>query len=197
MNPEPWHQTLNPKPSKLQVRAAFLLNPKPPKSLNPKPLWNHRYEPLFPYFAEEKKEVAFKVMVDTYVTDDSGTGVVHQAPAFGEDDYRVCLAHGVISKGESVPCPIDEDGRFTDKVPDFKGMHVKEADKPILAHLKPTGRLVKSGAIKHSYPFCWRSDTPLIYRAVPSWFVKVRNPQPQTGNRKTLDPECQTLIPKP
>jgi isoleucyl-tRNA synthetase len=132
-----------------------------------------KYEPLFPYFVEDKADVAYRVLTDTYVTDDGGTGIVHQAPAFGEDDYRVCLKHGVVAKGEAVPCPIDDDGRFTEKVPDFKGLHVKEADKPILAHLKPGGRLVKSGAIKHSYPFCWRSDTPLIYRVIPSWFVKV------------------------
>jgi len=91
----------------------------------------------------------------------------------GEDDYRVCLKEGIIAKGETVPCPVDDDGRFTAVVTDFVGMHVKDADKDILAKLKSMGRLVKSGSIKHSYPFCWRSDTPLIYKAVPSWFVKV------------------------
>jgi len=145
------------------------------KECKGKDLEGLKYEPLFPYFVEDKAEVAYRVLTDTYVTDDGGTGVVHQAPAFGEDDYRVCLKSGVIVKGEAVPCPIDDDGRFTEKVPDFKGLHVKEADKPILAHLKPGGRLVKSGAIKHSYPFCWRSDTPLIYRVIPSWFVKVES----------------------
>jgi isoleucyl-tRNA synthetase len=89
---------------------------------------------------------------------------VVQAPAFGEDDYRVCLKEGVIAKGESVPCPVDDDGRFTNEVTDFVGQHVKDADKEILAKLKGMGRLVKQGAIKHSYPFCWRSDTPLIYK---------------------------------
>eukprot|EP00292_Cryptomonas_paramecium_P004655 CAMPEP_0113728112 /NCGR_PEP_ID=MMETSP0038_2-20120614/41662_1 /TAXON_ID=2898 /ORGANISM="Cryptomonas paramecium" /LENGTH=809 /DNA_ID=CAMNT_0000659505 /DNA_START=36 /DNA_END=2462 /DNA_ORIENTATION=+ /assembly_acc=CAM_ASM_000170 len=131
-----------------------------------------RYKPLL---AEVKKEKGFRVLVDGYVTDSSGTGVVHQAPAFGEDDYRVCLAAGVIEKGETVPCPVDADGRFTDTVTDFKGMHVKEADKSIQAHLKASGRLLKAGTIVHSYPFCWRSDTPLIYKAVPSWFVKVES----------------------
>lgn len=132
-----------------------------------------RYEPLFPYFAHLKASGAFAVVSDGYVTDDSGTGVVHQAPAFGEDDYRVCIAAGVVEKGEGLPCPVDLSGRFTDEVPDFAGQHVKEADKAIIAAIKAAGRLVDHAALVHSYPFCWRSDTPLIYRAVPSWFVAV------------------------
>jgi isoleucyl-tRNA synthetase len=134
-----------------------------------------KYEPLFPYFVDEYGERAFKVLSDTYVTDSDGTGIVHQAPAFGEDDYRVCLANGVIDKGEKLPCPIDESGRFVAPVVDFAGLGVKEADKKILAEVKRMGRLVKSGNLKHSYPYCWRSDTPLIYRAVPSWFVGVES----------------------
>ncbi|WIA42069.1 hypothetical protein OEZ86_009348 [Tetradesmus obliquus] len=129
------------------------------------------YEPLFPYFADHT--TAFRVVADGYVTDDSGTGVVHQAPAFGEDDYRVCLANGVIAKGEGLPCPIDLNGRFTAEVTDFAGKYVKDADKEIIANIKAAGRLVDHASLNHSYPFCWRSDTPLIYRAVPSWFVKV------------------------
>jgi len=107
------------------------------------------------------------------VTDSSGTGIVHQAPAFGEDDYRVCLANGVIKKGEGIPCPVDESGRFTSVVTDFAGRHVKEADDDICAKLKANKRLVKKSNLTHSYPFCWRSDTPLIYKAVPSWFISV------------------------
>eukprot|EP00955_Chlamydomonas_euryale_P085857 364170-Chlamydomonas_euryale.AAC.2 len=81
------------------------------------------YEPLFPYFVSRFAGRAFRVLSDGYVTDDSGTGVVHQAPAFGEDDNRVCLAHGVIERGaDDVPCPVDLSGRFTDEVPDFAGM---------------------------------------------------------------------------
>ena len=133
------------------------------------------YTPLFPYFADRKANGAFKVCGDSYVTEDSGTGIVHQAPAFGEDDFRVCLAHGVVGKGDSVPCPVNEDGCFTDPVSDFKGHHVKQADKEIIAAVKAAGRLVNAGSIVHSYPFCWRSDTPLIYKAVPSWFVAVED----------------------
>lgn len=132
-----------------------------------------RYEPIFPYFAGEGDKGAFRVILADYVTDSSGTGVVHCAPAFGEDDYRVCLENGVCDKGEGLVCPVDVNGKFTDEVPDFAGLHVKEADKAIIAALKASKRLVKSGQITHSYPYCWRSDTPLIYKAVPSWFVAV------------------------
>jgi isoleucyl-tRNA synthetase len=131
------------------------------------------YTPLFPYFAGEKANGAFRVFSDTYVTDESGTGVVHQAPAFGEDDYRVCMSQSVIKKGEGLVCPVDDSGRFTSEVTDFAGQYVKDADKNIIKHLKANGRLVHSGTFKHSYPFCWRSETPLIYRAVPSWFIRV------------------------
>ncbi|XP_062520478.1 isoleucine--tRNA ligase, cytoplasmic-like [Corticium candelabrum] len=131
------------------------------------------YEPLFHYFAEAKTHGAFRVFSDNYVTDETGTGVVHQAPAFGEDDYRVCMTNNVIKKGERLVCPVDDSGRFTAEVTDFAGQHVKDADKNIIKMLKANGRLVHSGTFKHSYPFCWRSETPLIYRAVPSWFIKV------------------------
>lgn len=104
------------------------------------------------------------MVADTYVTDDSGTGVVHQAPAFGEDDYRVCMASGVVAKGATVPCPVDSAGRFLPEVTHFAGEYVKEADKNIVAHIKSIGRLVDISNLVHSYPFCWRSDTPLLYK---------------------------------
>ena len=114
-------------------------------------------------------------MTDSYVTDDSGTGIVHQAPAFGEDDYRVCMANKVINGEDDLPCPIDASGNFTSEVRDYVGMNVKAADKPIQKDLKAKGRLIRQSQITHSYPFCYRSETPLIYRAVPSWFVRVAN----------------------
>ena len=80
------------------------------------------YEPLFPYFHTLKEQGAFRVVGDGYVTAESGTGIVHQAPAFGEDDYRVCLAHGIIQKGGFLPCPVDDSGVFTDEITDFAGM---------------------------------------------------------------------------
>jgi isoleucyl-tRNA synthetase len=115
------------------------------------------------------------VLNDTYVTADSGTGIVHQAPAFGEDDHRIAREHGVVREDEIPPCPIDESGRFTDEVPEYKGKSVKEADPFIIKDLTKTGRLIVRSDIVHSYPFCWRSGTPLIYRAIPAWFVRVAN----------------------
>ncbi|RKP10622.1 isoleucyl-tRNA synthetase [Thamnocephalis sphaerospora] len=132
------------------------------------------YVPLFDYFAEEFKGRAFKVFTDTYVTDDSGTGIVHNAPGFGEDDLRVCVAHGVVDVDGHIPCPIDDSGRLTERVTDFAGMYIKDADKAIQKHIKNAGRLIRQTQMLHSYPFCWRSDTPLIYRTVPSWFVRVK-----------------------
>lgn len=129
--------------------------------------------PMFDYFAEEFKGQAFKVMVDNYVTDDSGTGIVQNAPAFGEDDYRVCLAHGIITADGHLPCPIDGSGKFTDEVTDYKGMYVKDADKIIQKDIKAKGRMIVQSQFMHSYPFCWRSNTPLIYKAVPAWFIRV------------------------
>jgi len=131
------------------------------------------YKPLFPYFEQMKAKGAFKILCDTYVTEDSGTGVVHQAPYFGEDDNRVCLAHGVIQADGEIICPIDEVGNFVEPVTDFLGQYVKDADKNIIKLLKTNGRLVNASTVKHNYPFCWRSDTPLIYKAVPSWFMRV------------------------
>ncbi|KAJ3241775.1 isoleucine--tRNA ligase [Chytriomyces hyalinus] len=132
------------------------------------------YEPLYDYFIERKGKGSFIVMADTYVTNDSGTGIVHCAPAFGEDDYRVCIDHKVVT-GEDVPCPVDASGVFTSVVRDYVGQYVKDADKPIQKDLKARNRLIRQTQFSHSYPFCWRSDTPLIYKAVPSWFVRVTN----------------------
>ncbi|KAF5322692.1 hypothetical protein D9619_001556 [Psilocybe cf. subviscida] len=132
-----------------------------------------RYVPLFEYFTDQFEDKAFRVVVDTYVTDSDGTGIVHQAPAFGEDDHRIAVANGVIRVDEMPPCPIDDAGIFTKEVSDFAGLHVKAADSPIQKVLKNKGRLIVQSTLNHSYPFCWRSGTPLIYRAIPSWFVKV------------------------
>ena len=133
-----------------------------------------RYEPPFDYF-KKHKDVAFRVLCDGYVTEGSGSGIVHQAPYFGEDDYRVCLANKVITRDQEIICPLDAEGKFTKEVTDFVGQYVKDADKNIIKLLKEKGRLVRAGTHMHSYPFCWRSDTPLIYKAVPSWFVRVEH----------------------
>ncbi|MBL7666141.1 MAG: isoleucine--tRNA ligase [Bacteriovoracaceae bacterium] len=128
-----------------------------------------KYQPLFPFFKDLKSEGAFQIFNDDYVTTTDGTGVVHLAPAFGEDDNRVMKNAGV----KTIVCPIDTAGKFTDEVPAFKGEYVKEADKNIIKALKDQGQLFEQATINHSYPFCYRSDTPLIYRAIPSWYLAV------------------------
>lgn len=132
-----------------------------------------KYMPPFDYFYEAFEEHGFRLLNATYVTADSGTGIVHQAPAFGEDDYRVAVDHKVISPTRLPPNPVNDNGLFTEQVTHFAGQHVKAADKGIIKHLKDSGRLVVDSQLTHNYPFCWRSDTPLIYRAVSTWFVKV------------------------
>ncbi|KAF9049999.1 tRNA synthetases class I-domain-containing protein [Panaeolus papilionaceus] len=130
-----------------------------------------RYVPLFEYFTDQYEDKAFRVVSDTYVTDADGTGIVHQAPAFGEDDHRIAITNGILKEDELPPCPIDDKGHFTKQVSDFAGLHA--ADSPIQKVLKAKGRLVVQSTLNHSYPFCWRSGTPLIYRAIPTWFVRV------------------------
>ena len=127
------------------------------------------YEPLFPYFQDTAEQGAFVVVADDYVTTGDGTGLVHQAPAFGEDDYRVLREHGI----EAFVCPVRMDGTFTAEVTDFAGEFVKDADADIMRYLKDSGALYDRDVTEHAYPFCYRSDTPLIYRAVPSWYVRV------------------------
>ncbi len=126
------------------------------------------YEPLFPYFAEAAAQNAFRTYLGDFVTTEDGTGIVHTAPGFGEDDHRVL-------KGTGVPtiCPVDAECKFTPEVSDYQGMFVKDADKAIMERLKAEGKLVKRDQILHAYPHCWRCSSPLIYRAVGSWFVDV------------------------
>jgi isoleucyl-tRNA synthetase len=132
-----------------------------------------QYEPLFPYFTSWAARGAFKVYAGEFVSNDSGTGIVHCAPGFGEDDFQLCMSVGLIEKGGEIVCPMDDNGAFTSEVTDWAGVYVKTADDRIIQRLKENGRLVKAGTITHAYPFCWRSDTPLFYRAVPSWFIKI------------------------
>ena len=126
------------------------------------------YEPMFPYFAGFKAKGAFRVIPADFVSTEDGTGVVHIAPGFGEDDSRV----GQVEKLPA-PCPVDEEGRFTAEIPDYQGREVKEADADIIKRLRHEGKLVHQAVINHSYPHCWRCDTPLIYRAISAWYVKV------------------------
>ena len=132
-------------------------------------LKNKKYRPLFDNFITEEKNGAFQILNDDYVRTDTGTGIVSIAPAFGEDDNRVMKQAGI----SSLVCPVDDAGKFTEEVPSYKGLYVKDADKKIIEDLKISSKLYEQSAIYHSYPFCYRSDTPLIYRSIPSWYVRV------------------------
>lgn len=138
------------------------------KTLKGRELVEKKYEPLFDFFSDLEKQGAFRVISSDHVTTESGTGIVHMAPAFGEEDYYACQKHQV-----PLVNPIDDDGMFTKEVPPYAGKRVKEADKDIIADLKKAGKVFKHDTIQHSYPYCYRSDTPLIYKAVSSWFVAV------------------------
>ncbi len=124
------------------------------------------YRPLFDFFAGQPR--AFRVLGADFVATDEGTGIVHLAPGFGEDDQRACEAEGI-----AVVCPVDSQGRFTDEVPRYSGVQVFEANSQIVEDLRKSGSLLAEGTYTHSYPHCWRTDTPLIYRAVSSWFIRV------------------------
>ncbi len=127
-----------------------------------------KYEPLFPYFSGMRAEGAFRVITADFVSTEDGTGVVHIAPGFGEDDAAAGKANGI-----PAVCPIDEECKFTPLVGDYAGVYVKDADKDIIRRLKDEGKLVHRGTIKHNYPHCWRDDSPLIYKAVSTWFVSI------------------------
>ncbi|MEL0261473.1 MAG: class I tRNA ligase family protein, partial [Aquiluna sp.] len=122
-----------------------------------------RYERLFDFFVGDRFETenAWQVLVGEYVTADEGTGIVHQAPAYGEDDQLLCSAAGIPTY-----VSIDEQGKFTSLVEPYQGQHVFEANKPITQDLKAMGRLLRQASYDHSYPHCYRCKNPLIYKAV-------------------------------
>lgn len=138
------------------------------KTMLGKELAGMQYEPLFPHFAAMREQGAFRVIVDSFVTLDDGTGLVHTAPGFGESDFFACEKAGI-----PVVCPVDQNGLFTQEVSEFAGRFVKDCDKEIIRLLKQQGAVLRHETIRHRYPFCWRSDTPLIYKAVSTWFVAV------------------------
>ncbi len=127
------------------------------------------YEPIFPCYAG--KPNAFVVATDDYVTTTDGTGLVHNSPAYGEDDFRVCQALGI-----TLEDPMDESCAFTAPAPEeYRGRFCKDCDKDIIKALKATGKLVHQTTIVHSYPFCDRTDTPLIYRAIDAWYIRIED----------------------
>lgn len=137
-----------------------------------------QYQPLFTYFVDDFSD-CFQVIGADYVEAGEGTGLVHQAPAFGQEDYDAAQAAGFISPQRLPPCPVNEKGEFTSEVSEYAGLHVKTADKAILRDLRATGRLLVESQVTHVDKFCWRSDTQLIRRAVSSWFIKVADSVPE------------------
>jgi isoleucyl-tRNA synthetase len=135
-------------------------------NLTGKDLLGRKYLPLFSYFKEHKN--AFQIVAADYVTTEEGSGIVHQAPAYGEDDFYVCKNHEI-----ELVDPIDDDGLFTASVPDLQGLYFKDADKIVCKNLKEQGLLLKHETLVHKYPFDERTNTPLMYKAVPAWFVAV------------------------
>lgn len=127
-----------------------------------------KYEPIFDYVDSESE--SHYVTSGDFVSLDEGSGIVHVAPAFGEDDYDLCQEEGV-----SLVNPVNESGQFTEKVPDYEGKFVKEADDDIMRRLEERGDLIKSGRVRHTYPFCWRCESPLLYYALESWFIRTSN----------------------
>ena len=143
-------------------------NPNVLKTCKGTDLIGTNYEPLTSYFENKKSEGAFRVIKADFVELDEGVGIVHIAPAFGEDDYWSC-------KENKVPlvCPVDEKGRYTDEITEFKGQNVMEANMDVLRYLKNEGKVILDGTIVHNYPHCWRCKTPLIYKAMDAWYFSV------------------------
>jgi isoleucyl-tRNA synthetase len=130
-----------------------------------------RYTPLFDFFTDVDRwgtAEAFKVIAADHVTTENGTGVVHMAPAYGEEDQLACDAVGIPTL-----LTVDDGARFTSVVPPYAGQHVFDANRPIIRDLQAAGALVREDSYVHSYPHCWRCRNPLIYKAVSSWFVEV------------------------
>ena len=139
-----------------------------------------QYEPPFKYFYEGNKDWWFRVYTADYVKSDSGTGLVHQSPSYGSEDYTYASRAGLISRDRLPPNPVDDKGCYTEEVSDYVGEYVRgPVEKVITKHLQSIDRLVVNSTVMHTVKYCWRSDTPLIQRAVSSWFVSIENIVPK------------------
>ena len=127
------------------------------------------YHPPFEHFGEERDRGAFRILPSESVTFDEGTGLVHMAPAYGEADFLTLQAAGL----DVLVDPVDAEGRFTEAVAEVAGLNVKEADSILIRLLAGKKLLIRSERVRHPYPFCYRTGTPLIYKAIPTWFVRV------------------------
>lgn len=138
------------------------------------------YTPPFNYISAEKANI---VVGASFVTDASGTGIVHMAPAHGEDDYKTCRENGI-----SFVSVVNSEGKYTEEVTDFAGRFVKDCDLDIVKHLSEQGLLYSKEKIEHSYPFCWRCKSPLLYYAMDSWFIETTAVKDQLiANNNTVD----------
>ncbi|HEY0247537.1 MAG TPA: isoleucine--tRNA ligase [Gryllotalpicola sp.] len=147
------------------ARAAVL------KTVTGAELAGVQYDRLWDYYADVETwgtQNAWRILVDDYVSTSEGTGIVHQAPAYGEDDQRVCEANGI-----PVIVSVDDGGKFLSNIAPVAGLQVFDANKPLTQLLRSEGRLLRLASYEHSYPHCWRCRNPLIYKAVSSWFVRV------------------------
>ncbi len=153
-----------------RVGAYWPDEPEPDAFALGRDLIGTRYAPVLPYFATLADQGAFVVVAGPNVSTAEGTGLVHTSPAHGEDDFAAFDAAGLV---HLLVDPTDSAGRFTTAVPELAGMGVKEADPHIVRMLADADALVRNERIVHSYPFCWRTDTPIIYKAIPTWFVAV------------------------
>ncbi len=148
------------------IAQSLLKDYKIIKKFKGKDLENKRYEQLFPFI--KPKDDAFYVTLADYVTTIDGSGIVHSAPAFGEDDAETGRKYGLPTIN-----PVLEDGSFDERIVDFAGLHVKKADPKIIQNLKDRGLLFKQAKYKHTYPFCPRCDSPLLYYSTPTWYIKM------------------------
>ena len=146
-----------------------------------KDLKNVKYEPLFDFISHTKN--SHKILNADFVTTSDGTGIVHMAPAYGDDDYRICMENDI-----PVEIIVQSDGTFNENVGEFSGLNIKVADPEIVTNLKHRGLLFRSQKMEHSYPHCWRHGTPLFYYATDSWFVKTTKFKEQLlKNNKTIN----------
>jgi isoleucyl-tRNA synthetase len=160
--------------SRLAAYERELANAVHVETIQGSDLVGRHYTPLFPFFADTPN--AFQVLGGEFVSTEDGTGIVHMAPGFGEDDQIACNAAGI-----PTICPMDEHGRFTADVPPWAGKHVFDANTDIIKELKGRGVVVRHDSYNHSYPHCWRCAEPLVYRAISSWFVQVSSFRDRMG----------------
>ncbi len=149
-----------------ELAGKYFTKPEIIKKIKGKDLVGEKYKPLFPYFADLKN--SFRIIPGDFVSIEEGTGIVHAAAAFGEDDYDACKKNNI-----DFVQPVNHEGKFTEEVKEFAGKFVKKADPEIIEHLENKGLLFKKERYLHNYPFCWRCNTVLIYYAMKSWFIEV------------------------